>query len=57
MYLKLGTSASTTSYTVTLAGAGAAPFSYYEIPFGYTGAITAVWSSATGNARVTEVTT
>lgn len=55
MYIKLGATASTSSYTVTLAGAGAAPFSYYEVPFGYVGAIDAIWASATGNARITEI--
>lgn len=50
LYLKLGTTASTTSYTVKMA-AGA----LYEVPFGYTGAIDGIWASATGNARITEV--
>lgn len=54
VYIKCGTTASTTSYTSTLAGAGAAPFSSYEVPFGYTGAIDAIWASGTGNARITE---
>lgn len=56
LYLKFGSTASTTSYTVVLAGAASAPFAYYEVPFGYTGIITGIWASATGNARVTEVT-
>lgn len=56
VYLKFGTTASTTSYTVVLAGAASAPFSYYEIPAGYTGRIDGIWASATGNARVTEET-
>lgn len=51
LYLKLGATASTTSFTVKMAADG-----YYEVPFDYTGAIDAVWASATGNARVTEVT-
>lgn len=51
IYIKLGAGASTTSFTVK----GGVSF-YYETPFNYTGIITAVWSSATGNARVTEVT-
>jgi len=50
LLLNSGT-ASTTNYTVQLA-AGA----YYEVPFGYTGAIKAIWASATGNARVAEFT-
>lgn len=55
LYIKLGATASTTSYTVTLAGAAGAPFSYYEVPFGYVGAIDGIWASATGNARITEI--
>lgn len=56
LYLKLGATASTTSYTVTLVGSAAAPFAYYEVPFGYIGVIDGIWASATGNARVTEIT-
>jgi hypothetical protein len=51
LYLKLGASASTTSFTIKLAAGD-----YYEVPFGYTGAVTGIWSSATGNARITELT-
>ena len=51
LYLKMGTTASTTSYTVKLA-AGA----YYEVPFGYTGILDGLWASANGSARVTELT-
>jgi hypothetical protein len=51
MYLKLGTGASTTSYTTQVARNG-----YYEIPFGYIGPMNAYWTAATGNARVTELT-
>lgn len=29
---------------------------YYEVPYGFTGAVTGVWASATGAARVTEIT-
>lgn len=56
VYIKFGTTASTTSYTVSLAGAASAPFSYYEIPAGYTGRIDAISASATGNLRITEIT-
>lgn len=56
IYIKFGITASTTSYTVVLAGAASAPFSYYEVPAGYTGRIDAIWASATGNARCTEIT-
>jgi hypothetical protein len=50
LYLKLGTGASTTSFTARLV-----PNAYYEVPFNYTGAVNGYWSSATGNARITEV--
>lgn len=56
VYIKFGTTASTTSYTVVLAGAASAPFSYYEVPAGYNGRIDGIWASATGNARITELT-
>jgi hypothetical protein len=56
VYLKFGATASTTSYTVVLAGAVTAPFSYYEVPAGYTGIIDGIWASAAGSARVTEIT-
>lgn len=53
MYLKCGTTASTTSFTVVLV-----PNAYYEMPFEYTGVLTAVWASGvSGSARVTEFTT
>lgn len=55
VYLKFGATASTTSYTVVLAGAASAPFSYYEVPAGYTGIIDGISASATGNYRVTEI--
>lgn len=51
LYLKLGATASLTSYTAKLY-----PDDYYEIPFGYTGIIDGIWSAANGNARVTELT-
>jgi len=51
LYLSLGTTAaSATSYTVAMA-----PSSYYETPALYTGMIRGIWASATGSARVTEV--
>lgn len=51
LYLKLGTTASTTSFTIKMQ-----PDSYYEVPYGYTGDIHGIWASATGSARVTELT-
>ncbi len=52
VYLKYGSSASTTSYTYLLP-AGA--WWSYEGEY-YNGIITGIWNTATGNARVTEVT-
>lgn len=50
LYVKLGSAASATSYTLAMA-----PGSYYELPSpAYTGLITGIWVSANGNARVTE---
>lgn len=53
LYLKLGATASTTSYTVQIPA-----MSYYELPIGkiYTGAIDGIWASATGSVRITELT-
>ena len=52
LYLLLGiTAASVTNYTVQVPKDG-----YYEVPYYYTGAIRGIWSSATGNARITEIT-
>jgi len=51
LYLKLGTGASPTSFTVRMT-----PYAYYEIPYGYTGKINGYWASTTGTARITELT-
>lgn len=51
LYLKFGTTASATSFTVPLAAA-----TYYELPGGYTGNIDGIWASANGTCRVTELT-
>lgn len=50
-YMKLGGTASTTSYTLQIS-VGA----YYELPFGYTGAIDGITSAGTAQLRVTELT-
>lgn len=50
LYIKYGTTASATSFTVRLA-----PGDYYESPFGYTGQVDGVWTAADGAARVTEI--
>ena len=51
LYMKLGTTASATSFTIKLF-----PYSYWEVPFNYTGEIDGIWASATGAARVDELT-
>lgn len=53
LYLKLGGgTASATSCTVKLIADA-----YYELPYGFTGAITGIWASdASGAARITEIT-
>lgn len=52
MYVKLGSTASTSSFTIKLEA-----FDYYEVPAGYTGSIHALWSDAgaSGDARITEL--
>lgn len=49
LYLKLGSGASASSYTVAIAASG-----YYEVPPEYVGVITGLWGSANGFAYVTE---
>jgi hypothetical protein len=53
LYLKLGATASTTSFTVKIAAGG-----YYELPTAggvYTGAVDGIWDAANGAVRITEV--
>jgi len=51
LYVKLGSTATTSDFTVKLF-----PLSYYEVPYGYTGEIDAIWSNASGFARIDELT-
>lgn len=51
LYVKLGATASTSSFTALLSAN-----SYYEIPFGYVGRIDGIWDGTDGAARVTELT-
>lgn len=51
-YMKLGATASVTSYTLQISVGG-----YYELPFGYTGAVDGITSAGTAQLRVTELTT
>jgi hypothetical protein len=50
LYLKLGITATFSDFTIKLF-----PFCYYEVPFGYTGEIDAIWNNANGFARVGEM--
>ena len=53
LFLKLGATASSTSYTVRLT-----QYTGYEVPFGYTGVIDGIWASDPndGAARIVELT-
>lgn len=51
LYIKLGGLASQSDFTVKLF-----PFCYYEVPYGFTGEIDAIWSTDTGFARCGELT-
>jgi len=51
LFVKLGTTASTSSYTILLM-----PNSYWEVPVDWAGQIDAVWSAVNGNALITELT-
>jgi hypothetical protein len=51
LYVKLGATASTTSFTVKVT-----PNGYYETPENYTGVIDGVWAATGGAARITELT-
>lgn len=52
LFLKLGATASATSYTVQIP-----PNNYYELPSPvYTGIVDGIWSAAVGDARITELT-
>lgn len=56
LYVKFGSSASPTSFTYVLGG-NATGTSTLELPqAAYTGIVTGIWASATGAARVTELT-
>lgn len=52
LFVKLGATASTSSFTVRLQNTD-----YYEVPFGYTDVIDGVWASnGAGDAKITELT-
>lgn len=52
LYVKFGATASTSSYTYKVSGGGTLEF---PEPV-YTGIVDGIWDTATGNARVTEIT-
>lgn len=54
--VKLGATASATSFSVVLAALTSGIGGYYEVPASYTGIIDGIWDSANGAARVTELT-
>lgn len=49
LYIKAGTTASATSYTIKMS-----PNTYYELPYNDTGRYDAIWSATNGSARITE---
>jgi hypothetical protein len=51
MTIKLGAGITATNFTAQLTGG-----SYYEVPFGWTGPITGMWTTAVGAARIDEFT-
>ncbi len=51
LYVKLGATASATSFAVKINAGG-----YYEVPYNYTGIIDGIWASADGAARIVEMT-
>lgn len=57
LYVKLGATASVTSYTYYLPRGINGQLSILELPLPvYTGIVDGIWSSASGNARMTELT-
>lgn len=51
LYVKLGATATTASYTVRLV-----QYALYELPYGYTGRVDGIWATDPGDgaARITE---
>lgn len=57
LYVKFGSTASTTSYTYFMNGSIGGVPSILELPaITYTGIVTGIWVAATGSARMTEIT-
>jgi hypothetical protein len=56
LYLSLGTSAaSSTNFTFVLGPLVGKLAAYYELPFGYAGAVTGIWDTAAGSALIREL--
>jgi hypothetical protein len=51
LYIAFFAASSLSQFTVKVLAGG-----YYEVPFGFTGDINGIWESATGDARITEMT-
>lgn len=51
LYLALAATSTTAAYTAKLQADD-----YYELPYHYTGIVSGIWSSANGNAIITELT-
>jgi hypothetical protein len=51
VYVALGITATATAFTVLIAVGG-----YYELPYGFTGAVTGICASGTATLRVNELT-
>jgi hypothetical protein len=51
LYLEMGSTVSSSDYAVALAAGD-----YFEVPYGYTGLVSGVWTAANGNAMVREYT-
>lgn len=54
--VKLGASASSSSFDVALGAVSSGIGGYFEVPYQYTGIIDGIWDSANGNARILELT-
>jgi hypothetical protein len=52
LYIEFGAVATSAAYVAPINAGG-----YYEVPFGYTGQISGIWSAANGSAFIRELTT
>lgn len=57
VYVKFGATATSSSFTIKMAKKSGTQLAYYESPNNcYTGKIDAIWDSANGSMRITEIT-